>query len=446
MSRNGMNIIHITDTEEVYSSVLAPKGRVFAGFRLSLVSQRLITAIASHVSFDDLSLIQDSVAKKEYALYKINITEFCEKYGYQTTDQYSKIKEALAELISTKFELADDKNKHYIQNGIIWKGEITEGIIKIIIDPELIPFYYEVGAIRYRLKNVASFSLPKTFRFYELFILKLGRKDRVEFDITVEELKRILALHGKFTAFNDFKKRVLLPVIEDINSLNEETNKPKCNILVKFIEVREKRKIIAVRFTVVLMRKEQVIETTATVSNDLDNQIYDSLTEDGKSAYDYFADEIKVSRVVLDQCIKDFTEDGFKKSYEYFLYMRNRKNLKSLAAYAAACLKNGWKLEKVDKQKVKVVDDVLPEKSRDVEEDLEQIENRKKLETLKSLDEEQQYKLFNFVLEKAKSDYKFSYIILKQNTYRTVLENPKSRSLYIHLLKKISRLPEEFDF
>ena len=53
MSRNGMNIIHITDTEEVYSSVLAPKGRVFAGFRLSLVSQRLITAIASHVSFDD---------------------------------------------------------------------------------------------------------------------------------------------------------------------------------------------------------------------------------------------------------------------------------------------------------------------------------------------------------------------------------------------------------
>ena len=95
MSRNGMNIIHITDTEEVYSSVLAPKGRVFAGFRLSLVSQRLITAIASHVSFDDLSLIQDSVAKKEYALYKINITEFCEKYGYQTTDQYSKIKEAL---------------------------------------------------------------------------------------------------------------------------------------------------------------------------------------------------------------------------------------------------------------------------------------------------------------------------------------------------------------
>ena len=101
-----------------------------------------------------------------------------------------------------------------------YKHEKFKSNIKVYLDPELKPYllYIKEKFTQYHLQDVIKFQYTHSFRIYELCKQYQSIGKRI---IPLDEFKRYLGITGKYQNYSIFKKRVLNPSIEDINSFSD---------------------------------------------------------------------------------------------------------------------------------------------------------------------------------------------------------------------------------
>lgn len=400
------------------------RSRILAQYNLSLMAYRIFYTIASLVHPEDIDLAKEKLSVEGEMLYEFNLYAFCKKFGYQQTHNYRQIKDGLMELRSACFEMPGIKNRI---TGLAERATIENGQVVIKLDPALVPLYYDLKATRYQLANILQFTLPRTFRFYDLFMFRLEDKEHVRFEISLDELKRLLNLENKFEVYGHFKSRVLDPAIADINGNANEEN--YCNISVSYQEIKMQKKVVALSFSVQRIKeKVQMVEISS---------FFSSLTPESRTAYTYF-EKLEINNKIIETSIKKYGEDVFLKIYST---VKNKQNLENKSGYAVASLRNGWYSDKylqdnsicenLGNSELKVNSQ---EKTLDV--------NKFRMEKITRLSPKNQHILFQLVLKVVDANNVFGGSVLKSATPSTVLINPGCRTLY---LKVINDFYEELD-
>lgn len=135
------------------------------------------------------------------------------------SQNYSVVKHALNSLEAKKMEVkGEDSDGEYVTRvGYIRKPRyyLNNSIVKLEIDQELLDVYLELanGYTRYALDVAFNSDSAYTMKLYQ-FISHW--KDKKTITVDYWELRELLNLENKYSKINDFKKRVLNPVVEEL--------------------------------------------------------------------------------------------------------------------------------------------------------------------------------------------------------------------------------------
>lgn len=225
--------LDIRNKTVIKSNDLIQKSR----FSLSLQQQKIILCLISQISpYDD-----------EFKLYEFNVVDFCKACGidYDSGKNYRDLKSAIKEIADKSLWMKIDKDEEtllrWIEKPYINRND---GIIKIRLDRDMMPFllqlkqnftqYEIIWTLHFKSKySIRLYELVKSIHYHELALYKKR--------YTVDEIKKLLD-GEKYKEYRDFKRRVLVPAIDEINKYSDKT--------ISFEEVNRRRKVVAVELSI----------------------------------------------------------------------------------------------------------------------------------------------------------------------------------------------------
>lgn len=392
------------------------KETVLAKGSIGLYAHRILRICASQIKDND-------PADKTY---KFSIGDFAEIFSLSTDKIHSKIKKALIELTSTTLILPIERGR--VTSYISW-GQIYDAEVEVSFDPVLKPLYQKNLAGKYPLQYIRGFAYSYTYRFYELFLLKLKQSgaNKVNFYISIDEMKQWLNITDGYKNFADIRRRILVPVISDINGKKTSESSriienDYCNLTVTYEEVKESRKIIGINFSVVKKENKEIIEFH-NVGND-DMPVFEALSEKSQIAYEAFRKKWKVPQVIISEAYQKYGAEEFYKIYLNVEKAIANGKIKNKGAYAATCLRGGYTYEGEEKEEEKIKTEIEQISQDDI------LETQRLEEKIENLSDEEKENIVEALNEKYKNNILIlSYITnktfdeIKQNFYGKKLIN-----------------------
>ena len=166
--------------------------------------------------------------KKDKVLREISISvqEYADMMGitYSGTN-YAHVYSHLDKLVE-RVRIPDPDNP-FVEMSFSWIGDYKlnkrNGVIYLTLHNELQKHLLnlEGNFTQYKLKYVLAINRKYAFRLYEVLISYSFNMKRHSFDVSVEELRRLLGVGSKHKEFKDFKKFVLVPSVDEINSVTD---------------------------------------------------------------------------------------------------------------------------------------------------------------------------------------------------------------------------------
>lgn len=184
-----------------------------SAYDLSLEEQRIILTLASMVQPSD----------EEFKLYKFKISEFIKLLGIKDQSKYSVLPVVTKELMKKVFEI--ETNNSIIQVAWLSSAEYIKetGTIELEFSPKLKPYFLQLKSFftNYKLSNILSMKSKYSPRLYE--ILKMNEFNKKGFKIEVKELRRLFKAEKIYSAYKDFKVKVLEQAQKEINEYTDIT-------------------------------------------------------------------------------------------------------------------------------------------------------------------------------------------------------------------------------
>lgn len=203
-----------TNNVVVKANELIQKSR----FSLSVQQQKIVLYLVSRISPYD----------QEFELYDFNIRDFCRLCGidHRNGKNYIDLKDAIQEIAdkSIWIKLGNGKETlvRWIEKPYLDEGS---GIVQIRLDRDMKPYLLQLkeNFTKYELIWTLNFKSKYSIRLYELVkSYHYQELERFEKEIDLKELQRALDAEN-YKVFQDFKKRVLAPAIEEINTTSDKT-------------------------------------------------------------------------------------------------------------------------------------------------------------------------------------------------------------------------------
>ncbi len=173
--------------------------------------------------------------------HTITAKEFSSCFGIDLNTAYGVLKRASNRLARTavtleKPELFQIWDIPICQNSIY---NTKNGSLTVKFNEDIMPYLAQVKKkfVLYNLKEVANFGSLYSTRLYELI---QEFKDTGLLVKSVEQLREVFAVGNKFPLYANFKVKTFSHALDEINSQYE--------IDLKFEEIKEGRKVVAVRF------------------------------------------------------------------------------------------------------------------------------------------------------------------------------------------------------
>ena len=302
---------------------------VLAKNDLNLQAQRLLRTIISLIRPDDAP----------GRIYTFNLSEYANLYGIKGKVNANLINAAKALIVPIELPIDDGYATSYIS-----KIHIRDNEVMIAFNEDLLPYYKALNNKQYPLININRFECSYSFQFYDYFILQLGNRSECKIEMTIEHMRNWLCLDGKYPMYANFKKRVIEPVLND---LNNKRNDSSFNLDVRFSEIKSGRKVAAIEFVITKLKGSEV-----TAENKL-NIFYNTLQPDTQLAYDQF---IKIG-ITPGLIIKKIKENGEEKFLKIWYYVRNiEKPEQKNVRYIAACINGGFTSEETETNTFKISD------------------------------------------------------------------------------------------
>lgn len=225
----------MSDLIELKQTGLVTKANslVEASYRLTSMEQKVILALASKINVND----------GELKTYTLSIKEFCNLLGIKGNNQYTRLRQITLGLMRKAFQIRIAE-KEVVQ--VSWLSYVKyreqEGMLDMQFAPFLKEYLIELkkSFTSYTLSNVVRLKHAYSIRLYELLkqYEKIGERT-----FHIEDLLDKLGLAGtSYKTYGNLKSRVLNPAKEE---LNRETD-----IQIKFIEIKQGRKVVGVRFLI----------------------------------------------------------------------------------------------------------------------------------------------------------------------------------------------------
>lgn len=240
-------------------------------FDLGLQQQKIILYLISQITPYD----------EDFKLYEFSIQEFCKVCGIDANSgkNYEDLKTAIKEIAdkSLWISISEDEETllRWIEKPYVNK---KDGVIKIKLDNDMRPYLLQLKAnfTSYELIWTLHFKSKYTIRLYELVkSIHFHELETYKRKYGVDELKRLLNAEA-YKEYRDFKRRALKPSVEEINTYSDK--------VLKFEEIKQGRRIIAIEFTV--SSKDSM--ETARIRSDIEKEMgteqmtfWDQLKEKG---------------------------------------------------------------------------------------------------------------------------------------------------------------------
>lgn len=185
-----------------------------ARYRLSLWEQRLILTL----------LMQITPKDEDFTRYKINIAGLASMWqlGDGYTAFYEEVQSAADSLVGKTIQLSDDPT---ISETVSWLSYVKykrgSGEVEMEFHSSLKPYLLQLQKhfTQYQLGHVVNFRNQYTIRIYELLKMEAFKAAAGSFSKHFKyiELRKLLALNEKeYGMFNDFKKRIIEPSVNEI--------------------------------------------------------------------------------------------------------------------------------------------------------------------------------------------------------------------------------------
>ena len=179
--------------------------------------------------------------------------EFSEVFNTDIDNSYKSLHKACKKLMKTSILLEK------IELNEIWEINVCstakynkkEGRITVEFTDRIMPYLSQVKQkfVLYNLKEIANFGSLYTTRLYELI---QEFKDTGYMIKSVVQLREAFAVGNDFKKYNDFKKRTFEHACQEIND-NYKLN-------LGFEEIKEGRKVVAVKFVFKKTRIHKIID------------------------------------------------------------------------------------------------------------------------------------------------------------------------------------------
>lgn len=201
---------------------------------------------------------------------------------------YDVIKKAVLDINNKPIEFRNEGKRHLW----IWFAGFCyherEGVFEFSISPLLEPFLLELKErfSMYRLGDVHQFQAASTWKLYEQLNV---HKFTGAWLATVDELRELFNVDGKYNRFDSLRQRLIDPSLIEIND--------KSNLSVDYVREREGKKVKYIRFFIQTKEKVYIDEEQHTqnmllrlllqagIKHETATKLLHSFAELGKEAY-----------------------------------------------------------------------------------------------------------------------------------------------------------------
>lgn len=196
------------------SMVYKSNALVEAAYRLSVYEQRIVLSAISQVRRGET--VTDEV------LYSVSAADISQLAGIAIDDAYSKLKHAALRLKRREVWLTEEPSGRKKPSVMVtgWVQTIIyrdgEGRVELRFAKDMLPYLTDLREqfTKYALSDIAKMDSAYAIRLYELLMQWNSTGQR---EISLEDLRRILQLEGRYPAIRDLKRWVLEPAIDQIN-------------------------------------------------------------------------------------------------------------------------------------------------------------------------------------------------------------------------------------
>jgi len=173
--------------------------------------------------------------------HKLTAKEFSEIFNVDLSTCYGILKQAVDKLMKTDIKIEKPYDKGFWRINICSMAEYNKnnGFITIKFTDDIMPYLSQTRRrfILYNLKEIANFGSLYTTRLYELI---QEFKETGWMLKSIDQLRDTFAVGDKLKTYADFKKYTFAHACQEIND--------NYNIGLRFEEIKEGRKVVAVKF------------------------------------------------------------------------------------------------------------------------------------------------------------------------------------------------------
>ena len=188
--------------------------------------------------------------------------EFSEVFNTNIHHSYRLLNRACRKLMKTDLTLARNESTELWQINVcsMAKYNKTQGYIEIKFTDDIMPYLAQVREkfVLYNLKEISDFNSIYTTRMYELI---QQFKETGHMIKSIDQLREVFAVGESFKGYNDLKRYTFDHACKEINN-NYQMN-------LGYEEIKEGRKVIAVKFVFKKTRIHKVINQKTGVSKNL---------------------------------------------------------------------------------------------------------------------------------------------------------------------------------
>lgn len=273
---------------------------------LVVVKANSLIEASYRLSIDEVRILALTIGtmdpKSNQKIFDFTVADFVREFPEISMDNaYKQIQGAIKRIYERSVRTEDRERVtefRWVSSRTYFKNE---GRFRIAMTDEVMPYLTQLKGqfTQYQLKNIAYFNSVHSIRIYELITQYRSIGSR---EITIEDLKKWLQVEEKYSAFFDFKKRVLTPAIAEINE--------KSDLFIEVEQIKRGRTIHALNF--VINHKKQAVENDKNITKSGRPKLPQrpQVLKGSQAEYDWARDCIKT----LEQWRKALLEQGKKLS------------------------------------------------------------------------------------------------------------------------------------
>lgn len=170
-----------------------------------------------------------------------SVADLCDIFPMDRPSAYRVIKQVILSLAKKPAEFRIDK-KIYLYHWFSGLEYTTDsGEFTFRISPEMEPFLLGLAGnfTQYRLADVYQFSSALTWKLYECLA---QWRTAGKWEVSIDELRLMLGVAGKYPVWNDFRKWVLAPSLEEINA--------QTDLIVEYTPTKRGRRFTGLAFII----------------------------------------------------------------------------------------------------------------------------------------------------------------------------------------------------